>query len=310
VRIVVIGKDAFGNRVLQAILQEGEEVVGVCTPPDRSGRPNTLKETAQQRGIPVFQPKRMREPEAYSAYVKLAPELNVLAFVTEILPLQILKYPKLGTIQYHPSLLPRHRGGSAINWAVINGESKTGITIFWPDEGIDTGPMLLQKEAEISPDDTVGSLYFNKLFPLGVQALVESIRLVKQGKAPRIPQDESQATYEGLCTEKDAHIDWFQPAQQVYNLIRGTNPQPGATTFYQGKKLKIYDSDLTQGVAQAPGEVVAITEQGMAVSAPDGLILVKRVLPDDAAKKVSSFEYSQSANLRVGDRLAAGSLSP
>ncbi|MBM4430459.1 MAG: methionyl-tRNA formyltransferase, partial [Chloroflexi bacterium] len=234
----------------------------------------------------------------------LAPELNVLAFVTEILPLQILNYPKLGTIQYHPSLLPKHRGGSAINWAVINGASKTGLTIFWPDEGIDTGPILLQKEVEISPDDTVGSLYFDKLFPLGVEALVESIRLVKQGKAPRIPQDESQATYEGLCTEKDAYIDWSQPAQQVYDLIRGANPQPGATTFYKGKKLKIYDSELIKEPAQAPGETVAITERGIVVSAQDGLILVKRVLPEDAARKISALEYSQLANLRVGDRLA------
>lgn len=304
-RIVLIGQDAFGDRVLQAILQEGEEVVGVCTPPDRPGRPSALKETAQQRGIPVLQPKRLREPEAYSEYVKLAPDLNVLAFVTEILPLRMLSHPKLGTIQYHPSLLPKHRGGSAINWAVINGESKTGLTIFWPDDGIDTGPILLQKEVEISPDDTVGSLYFNKLFPLGVEALVESIRLVKQGKAPRIPQDESQATYEGLCTEKDAHIDWSQPAQQVYNLIRGTNPQPGAVTSYQGKKLKIYDSELIKGGSQTPGDIVAITEQGMAISAQDGRLLVKRVLPEDAGKKISALEYSQAANLRVGDRLGA-----
>jgi methionyl-tRNA formyltransferase len=302
-RIVLIGQDAFGDRVLQATLNEGEEVVGVYAPPDRPGRPNPLKETAQQQGIPVFQPRRMRQPEVYSEYIKLSPELNVMAFVTDILPLNILNYPKLGTIQYHPSLLPKHRGGSAINWAIINGEAKTGITVFWPDEGIDTGAILLQKEAEISPDDTVGSLYFNKLFPLGVAAIVESIRLIKQGQAPQIPQDESQATYEGLCTEKEAYIDWAQPAQKIYNLIRGTNPQPGTTTFYQDKRLKIYDSEVVKGVNRAPGEIVEITQQGVVVSAKDGAILVKRVLPEGAVKKVSALEYSQSANLKVGDRL-------
>ena len=303
--IVLFGQAAFGDRVLQAILQEGEQVVGVYTPPDRPGHSNPLKETAQQRGIPVLQPKRMREPQVYSEYVELAPELNVMAFVTDILPLSILNYPRLGTIQYHPSLLPKHRGGSAINWAIINGESRTGITIFWPDEGMDTGPILLKKEVEISADDTVGSLYFNKLFPLGVEAIIESIGLLKQGKAPRIPQDESQATYEGLCTEREAQIDWAQPAQRVYDLIRGTNPQPGATTFYRGRKLKIYESELVKRIAKAPGEIVEIAQQGIVVSAQDGAVLVKRVLPEEAAKKISALEYTQSVNLKVGDQLAS-----
>jgi len=303
-RIVLMGQAAFGDKVLQAILQEGEQVAGVYVPPDRAGQPDPLKVTAQQRGIPVFQPKRMREPQVYSEYVELAPELNVMAFVTAIVPLSILHYPRLGTIQYHPSLLPKHRGGSAINWAIINGEPRTGLTIFWPDEGVDTGPMLLQKEVEIGPDDTVGSLYFNKLFPLGVEAILESIRLVKQGKAPRIPQDESQATHEGLCTEKEALIDWTRLAQRVYNLIRGTHPQPGATTFYQGRKLKIYDSELVKPGAGAPGEIVEVSPQGIVVSAQDGAILVKRVLPEGAAKKISALEYCQTAGLKVGDRLA------
>ena len=136
----------------------------------------------------------MRDPEVYEEFRKLKPDLNVLAFVTDIIPQRVLDLPRLGSIQYHPSLLPKHRGGSAINWAVINGETKTGLTIFWPDKGIDTGPILLQKEVEIGPDDTVGSLYFNKLFPLGVEALAESVQLVREGKAPRIAQDEAEAS--------------------------------------------------------------------------------------------------------------------
>ena len=225
----------------------GDDVAAVYTPPDVPGREDPLKQSALRLGIKHFQPKRMRAPEVYNEYATLEPDLNVMAFVTDIVPDSILQYPKLKTIQYHPSLLPRHRGGSAINWAIIKGETKTGITIFWPDKGLDTGPILLQKEVEISPDDTVGSLYFNVLFPLGIEAIVASIALIKKGLAPCIPQDESRATYEGLCTEKNALINWSAPVEVVYNLIRGTNPQPGAFTRYKGKQLKIFDSAKREG---------------------------------------------------------------
>jgi len=302
-RIIIIGQAAFGEKVLQALSKKGEEVVGVYTTPDIPGRTNPLKELAVQLGIPTFQPKEMRAPEVYAEYIRLNPDLNIMAFVTDIIPESILNHPKLGTIQYHPSLLPKHRGGSAINRAIINGEAKTGITIFWPDKGIDTGPILLQKEVDISSDDTVGSLYFNKLFPLGVEALVESIELIKQGIAPRIPQGEPQASYEGLCTEKDAVINWSQPATKTYNLIRGTNPQPGATTYFQGKRLKIFDSELLMGgISGLPGEIVNTTKQGFAVAAINGAILVKRVQIEGSAK-IASPEFTEQAHLKVGDRL-------
>ncbi len=302
-RIILIGQAAFGEKVLQALSQQGEEVIGLYTTADIPGRTNPLKELAVKLGIPTFQPATMRAPQVYAGYSKLKPELNIMAFVTDIIPETILNHPRLGTIQYHPSLLPRHRGGSAINWAIINGEAKTGITIFRPDQGIDTGPILLQREVAISPDDTVGSLYFNKLFPLGVEALVASIELIKQGTAPRIPQDESQASYEGLCTEKEAVIDWSQPAAKVYNLIRGTNPQPGAITHFQGKQLKIFDSALLPGsTSGSAGEIVDTGEQGFTVAAINGAILVKRVQPAGSAK-IASPEFAGQAPLKVGDRL-------
>ncbi len=302
-RIIIIGQAAFGEKVLQALSKKGEKVVGVYTTPDIPGRTNPLKELAVQLGIPTFQPKEMRSPEVYAEYIRLNPDLNVMAFVTDIIPESILNHPKLGTIQYHPSLLPRHRGGSAINWAIINGETKAGITIFWPDKGIDTGPILLQKEVDISSDDTVGSLYFNKLFPLGIETLVESIELIKQGIAPRIPQDEPQASYEGLCTEKETVINWSQPATKVYNLIRGTNPQPGTTTYFQGKRLKIFDSELlTGGISDSPGEIVNTTKQGFVVAAINGAILVKRVQVEGSAK-IASTEFTEQVHLKVGDRL-------
>lgn len=302
-RIVCIGQAAFGKKILQKLTERGEEVVAVYTPQDIAGKRNPLKELAIQIGIPVFQPRSMRVPEIYEEYTRLKPDLNVMAFVTSILPDSILNYPKMGTIQYHPSLLPKHRGGSAINWALINGETKTGITIFWPDRGVDTGPILLQKEAEISPDDTVGSLYFEKLFPLGSEALVEGIELIKKGIAPRIPQDESQATYEGLCTEKDAIINWSAPIDRVYNLIRGTNPQPGAITYFHGKILKIFDAkpiyDIVGGL---PGQIVNSSAEGFMVSLKRGAILVQKVQMNKSSK-IEAAEFAKQARLKIGDRL-------
>ena len=302
-RIVCIGQAAFGEKVLQKLTERGEEVVAVYTPQDIAGKRNPLKELAIQISIPVFQPRSMRVPEIYEEYTRLKPDLNVMAFVTSILPDSILNYPKMGTIQYHPSLLPKHRGGSAINWAIINGETKTGISVFWPDRGVDTGPILLQKEVEISPDDTVGSLYFEKLFPLGIEALVEGIELIKKGIAPRIPQDESQATYEGLCTEKDAIINWSAPIDRVYNLIRGTNPQPGATTYFHGKTLKIFDAkpiyDIVGGL---PGQIVNSSADGVVVSLKRGAILVQKVQMNKSSK-IEAAEFAKQARLEIGDRL-------
>ncbi len=302
-RIVCIGQAAFGEAMLRKLTERGEEVVAVYTPPDTAGRRNPLKELAVQTGIPVFQPGSMRAPKVYEDYTRLKPDLNVMAFVTSILPDSILNYPSMGTIQYHPSLLPKHRGGSAINWAIMNGETKTGITVFWPDRGVDTGPILLQKEVEISPDDTVGSLYFEKLFPLGIEALAEAVELIKKGTTPRIPQDESQATYEGLCTEKDAIINWSAPIDRAYNLIRGTNPQPGATTYCQGKKLKIFDSrPIHDTVGGPPGHIAEIGADGFLVSLERGAILVQKVQLDKSPK-VEATEFARQARLAPGDRL-------
>jgi methionyl-tRNA formyltransferase len=302
-RIVCVGQAAFGEKVLHKLTEGSEEVVAVYTPQDIAGKTNPLKELAIELGIPVFQSESMRAPEIYDRYERLKPDLNVMAYVTSILPDSILNYPKMGTIQYHPSLLPRHRGGSAINWAIIKGETRTGVTIFWPDEGVDTGPILLQKEVDISPEDTVGSLYFDKLFPLGVEALVEAVGLIKKGMAPRVPQVESLATYEGLCTEKDAAISWSAPIDRVYNLIRGTNPQPGAITCFRGTKLKVFDvKPVYDIVAGLPGQILETSADGFTVSLKQGAILVRRVQVK-SSPKIGAAEFAREAGLRAGDRL-------
>jgi len=294
-RIVLIGQAAFGVEVLERFARRGEEIVGVFCPLGKAG--DLVREAAVKLGIPAHQTPTMKSSQVYSAYSRLNPDLGVMAFVTDIVPGRILKHPKSGTIQYHPSLLPKHRGGSAINWAVINGEAKTGITIFWPDEGIDTGPILMQKEADISPDDTVGSLYFNKLFPMGLESLLESVDMVRQKTAPRIPQDESQATYEGLCGEREARIDWSQSTQKTYNLIRGTNPQPGAYGYLHNEKIKIFDSEIAAEIEEGkPGQILNIGESGITIATGDGTILVKRVQPE-LMPKMDSIKHVKLANL-------------
>ncbi len=301
-RIALIGQAAFGEKVLEALLAAREQVAVVYMPPDApGGKGNSFRELAESNDIPVRQPARMRDPEVFEDYKQFAADLNVMAFVTDIVPLTILDHPRLGTIQYHPSLLPRHRGGSAINWAVINGETKTGLSIFWPDEGLDTGPILLQKEVTIEPDDTLGTVYFNKLFALGVEALLESVRLVEEGKAPKIPQDLAEGEYEPLC--KRMTIDWMYPVGVVYNVIRGCNPSPGASTSWQGSGLKILDCERRAlSGPEAPGTITEIAEDGFLVAANGGSLFVKRVQPAGAAKSGAA-EFVASAGIKVGDRL-------
>jgi methionyl-tRNA formyltransferase len=224
-----------------------------------------------------------------------------MAYVTIFVPEEALAIPRLGTIQYHPSLLPRHRGPSSINWPIIQGATRTGLTIFWPDNGLDEGPILLQKEVDIGPDDTLGSVYFNHLFPMGVKAMLEAIDLVRDGKAPKIKQDESKATYESWCRKKDVGIDWSKPVEQVYNLIRGANPQPGAWTTCKGKTVEIYDSAREAGDG-TPGTVVDVGPNGVTVAAQGGRIRIQRVKPEDGAKQTAA-EFAAAVGLAKGDRL-------
>ena len=302
-RIVLTGQAAFGAQVLEALLNGGDEVVGVFTG-QQPGPSGPLKEVAEKWGLPLFQPARMKDPEVYEQFHGLNADLGVLAFVTDIVPGSVLRCPRLGSIQYHPSLLPRHRGASAMHWAVINGDARTGLTVFWADEGIDTGNILLQKEADLGPDDTMGTLYFNKLFPLGVEAMAEAVLLVARGKAPSIAQDHSQATYEPPCGEEHARVDWYRPMAQVYNLIRGTNPQPGAFTTLRGEKLKLFDAASRPGgsARDRPGEVTAVDEEGFTVTCPGGAILMKRVQPAGAAKMAAG-QWAQETGLKIGERL-------
>jgi Formyltetrahydrofolate synthetase len=300
-RIVVHGQQAFGKAVLEKLLERGENVVAVFCAPDKEGKPrDPLAAFAEEKGLPVHQPKSWKTPEALELMRSYEPDLCVMAYVTLFVPQAVLDVPKLGTIQYHPSLLPLHRGPSSINWPIAMGKTRTGLTIFWPDEGLDEGPILLQKEVEIGPDETLGDVYFKKLFPLGVEAMMEAVDLVRAGKAPKIPQDHSKATYESWFKKELAEIDWSKPVSEVYNLIRASNPAPGAWSTIKGTKLDIFDSAKLDG-SGGPGEIVAITGEGIQVAAKGGRILIKRVRAP-GGQKIPATEYAVSAGLKVGDR--------
>ena len=305
-RIALIGQAAFGESVLNALLQNYEDIAAVFCPPPNEGRPDDpLKSAADRLGVPVYQFKRMRDTEAIDAYRNLGVDLGVMAFVTDIVPEEILQAPTHGTIQYHPSLLPKHRGPSSINWPIIQGESETGLSIFWPDAGLDTGPILLQKRVAIGPDDTLGSIYFDTLFPLGVEALVESVEKVRNGTAERLAQDESQATYEGWCKAEHCVVDWGKPVGESYNLVRGADPSPGAGTLYSGDTLQLYKaskSDVDTG--EDPGVVVEVADDGIRVAAPGGSLLIGRLKPQGSGK-VTAREWAASAGLSAGDRLGS-----
>src|SRR4051812_44411792 len=281
-RIVVNGQQAFGAAVLEALLERGEEVVAVYCAPDKEGKPpDPLAEAARKAGIEVRQPESFETESAAADLASLKPDLMVMAFVTLFVPEPVLNTPTHGTIQYHPSLLPRHRGPSAINWAIIQGDEKTGVAIFWPDEGLDTGPVLLLKEVEITDEDTLGSLYLDKLFPLGVEAMVESVDLVRDGKAPRIVQDDAEATYESWCRKDDAEVDWSRPVRDVYNLIRGTNPRPGAWTTIDGEQVEVLDCErVEEDPGAPPGQVVEVDGERLVVAAGGGAIAIRVVRAD------------------------------
>ena len=302
-RIILIGQAAFAEKTLDKLVKKGEEVLAVfCFPDAPGGKIDPVKQRALQLGIPVHQHKTLKTPEVTEQFVSLQADLAILAFVSQIIPPPVFNAPRFGSICYHPSLLPKYRGRTAINWALIRGETVTGLTIFWLDKGIDTGPILLQKKVRVDPDDTTGTLYFNKLFPLGIEAIGEAVDLIKAGNPPRIVQDESKATYDPPCGDEHAKIDWFKPAQEVYNLIRGCDPQPGAHTTYQGKTLRLFDARLQKNANGAePGQVTGIGSEEIIIAVTGGTLTVKRVRGE--AGKISGTEFAKQVNLRVGDRL-------
>jgi methionyl-tRNA formyltransferase len=307
-KIAIIGQQDFGKAVLDAFLGRGDEVSGVfCSPEKPGAKADPIRAAAQEKGLKVFQFKSLREPQAHDALKGLQADLGIMAYVLQFAPDSLTKIPRLGTIQYHPSLLPKYRGPSSINWPIVRGDTRTGLTIFRPTEGLDEGPIVLQRECEIGPDESLGDLYFNKLFPTGVKAMLEAADLVHAGKHRETVLDESRASYEGWFREAEARINWASHVDFVYNLIRGSNPAPGAWTTLNGKKLQIFDARKRVARRYADvvgkiGEVSNVTETSFKVAAQGGTIEVLRARGEDG-KKLSGGEFARTTGLSSGTLL-------
>ena len=304
-KIAIIGQQDFGKSVLEAFLARGDEVAGVfCAPEKEGAKADPLRAAAQEKGLRIFQLPSLKAPEAAQAMRDLNVDIGIMAFVLQFAPQEFVKIPTHGTIQYHPSLLPKFRGPSSINWPIIKGEAKTGLTIFRPNDGLDEGEVILQKETPISDNDTLGTVYFDRLFPMGVAAMLEAADLVAAGKHREIVQDESHASYEGWCRASEAKINFNNHIDYVHNLIRGCDPAPGAWTTLAGKKVQLFGSKKhlarTFGAVNGkPGEITAISEKSLFITAQGGQIEVGKLKHEDG-KKVSAGEFAANHGVAAG----------
>jgi methionyl-tRNA formyltransferase len=305
-RIVIVGQQAFGKAVLDAFVARGDTIAGVFAAPDRPGsRPDPLVVAAEEKKLPVHRFPKYSAAEALAALKALDADIGVMAYVLLFAPPEFCAIPKHGMIQFHPSLLPLHRGPASIPWAIIRGRSETGLTIFRPTPGLDEGPVILQKRVAIGPNDTAASLYFDKIFPLGVEALLQAADLVNLGRATEWTQDEKEATYEGWVREAESRITWASHVDFVYDLIRGCNPAPGAWTTIkkaaaegdppaEEQKLYLFDAKKvmapTFGAVRGKklGEVVSAGPEGLRIHAQGGFIEVSRLRLGDGAKVKST----------------------
>jgi methionyl-tRNA formyltransferase len=288
-RIVLIGQQDFGKATMEAFLKRGDTVAAVFCAPEK-GRPDPLRLAAEQAGLTVHQFPKLTDPAALDAMRAAKADIGVMAYVTQFVPQDFCAIPTFGTIQFHPSLLPLHRGASSMSWSIILGRKETGFSIFRPTDGLDEGPVIYTRAVPIEPEDTLGTLYFGKIFPAGVAALVEVAEQVVAGKGPALAQYEPDAGYEGIIREAESQVHWAQHVDITYNLIRGCDPAPGAWTLHEGRKLWLFDAKkriartFSEVKGKKLGEVVAIGPHGITVHGQGGFIDIGRVRPDGGRK--------------------------
>jgi len=303
-RIAFFGQAPFGRDSLLRLLEAGHEVVAVFTPPE-GARPDPLAEEARARGLHLIRHKHFRRKgeaiaERVAEHAGLGADLNVLAFVTVILPPEIVDAPPQGSLCFHPSLLPAYRGGNALAWQIMLGAEESGVTVFRPDAGVDTGPIVVQKgPVPIAASDTAGSLYFDKLYPLGLDAIGEAVAAVAAGRGEGTPQDESRASHQGLVDLATARLDWERDAAELDRWLRGCDPQPGAWAELDGARLHGFDARLEDGVVDAaPGTVLGEAEDGaVRIAARGGVLRVGRLRGESGGKRPAA------EVLRAGQRL-------
>jgi methionyl-tRNA formyltransferase len=304
-KLAYFGQAPFGRDVLVRLLEAGHEVVGVYAPP-AGARPDPLAEEAEKRGLRLLRPKALRRqgaaiPERVAEHAALGADLNVLAFVTIILPAEIVDAPRHGSLCFHPSLLPKYRGGNALAWQILLGESESGVTVFRPDAGVDTGPIVVQKGGvAIEPHHTAASLYFEKLYALGVEAMVEAVALVASGRAQPAPQDESRASFQGLVTDDVARLDWSKSAVELDRWIRGCDPNPGAHAQWRGQTVRLFGGRVAarEESGVPPGTVLAVAPDALRVAARGGVLEVAKLRVGSGGKVAAG-----AAGIAVGERL-------
>jgi len=308
-RIALLGQAPLAVDVLDRLLADGHEVVAVYAPPD-TGRPDALAERAEAVGVRLLRRRYFQKksgepiPAALDEYRSLDAELNVLASMTSFLPRAITDAPPHRSVCFHPSLLPRYRGGNAMQWQIILGERESGVTVFVPDAGVDTGPIVVQKGGVTIDDaDTTGSLFFKKLYPLGVEALVEAVTLIAAGREQTVAQDETLATHQGLVDQAVAAVRFARGVDEVSRLVRGCDPQPGAYVRVRGEQVRLYDAQVIDGDG-APGTIVSIGAQGIGIGLKGGVLRCRRVRAD--AGKEPAEEWAARAGIATGEPVTDG----
>ena len=304
-RLAIIGQQDFGKAALEAFIKRGDDVAAVFCAPEK-GRPDPLRLAAEAVGVKVYQFPKLTDPDALQALRGANVDLAVMAYVTQFVPQDFCDIPKHGTIQFHPSLLPLHRGASSMSWSIILGRKETGFAIFRPTDGLDEGPVLLLQSVPIEPEDTLGSLYFGKIFPMGVAGLVQTADRVVKGKAAAIAQYEPNAGYEGIIRDAETRINWANHVDITFNLIRGVNPAPGAwTTTPDGKKAFLYESTkrhartFSEVKGKKIGQIVAQNGTSLLIHGQGGFIEVHRIRVE-GAKKVAASESGLTVGTILG----------
>ncbi|MCG0274672.1 MAG: methionyl-tRNA formyltransferase [Thermosediminibacteraceae bacterium] len=308
--IVFMGTPDFALPSLDALVERGYNVLAVVTQPDRpKGRkrlltPPPVKVAAEKYGIKVYQPEKVKEEIFVEELKALHPDIIVVVAYGQILPFSVLSIPSIGCINVHASLLPKYRGAAPIQWAIIKGEEKTGVTTMWMDEGMDTGDIFLQKEIAIDPQWTAVELS-EVLSKLGSQLLLETLEKIKAGNLIRVPQNHAEATYAPVLKKEDARIDWRSKTKDIYNLIRGMQPWPGAFTVRKGVELKIWKAEIySTGESKEPGKVIGIDKaRGILVGTGDGILMITE-LQEAGKKRMTAAEYLRGHPLVEGELFA------
>ncbi len=296
----------FGEKSLSALLEQKEEVIAVVIPPSQSGnrRAEGVKQLAADNGIPVHEWKSIKDPSILQQLQSWQADLAVSAGNKRyVFTRQIIDSFRLGAVNYHSSLLPKNGGQFPIHWQIYKGEPEIGITIHYCDEGIDTGDLILQETVPIGPDDTFKSIYFGCVLQKSVDLLTKGVRLIREGKAPRIAQDLTQSTYNHPFGLQEATIDWTAPTQQIYNAIRASEAWPGARTTLRGRTLKIWQAKKINAVPSvSPGTIFDISDNGICVRTGDGAIRIERLQLDDGSK-LSVMDFIQQVSTNINDKL-------